>query len=79
MEVALEGKDLESIHQYAHKIKSSIQIFGLKEFCSIHKDIFEFSSEKKNIENIRTLFEIQQKQIPGIIEQLDTIIAHHNE
>lgn len=70
MKEYIPNGNFESVHQVAHKLKPSLQMFGLNEFFELHDQIVESSRNHKNTEMIHDWFALQDEMIPLIINEL---------
>lgn len=70
MKLGIKGSDWELIHRASHKMKPSIQMFGLEKFYEVHSNIVEASRNIENIELIPTWHQVQKDQYPAIVAEL---------
>lgn len=70
VDLGIKNQDWDLIHKASHKIKPSIQLFGLEEFYKTNQLIVEASRDKKNTREIQNWHNKQKKQFPQILREL---------
>ena len=73
---AISTSDWENIHKFTHKIKPSLTIIGLNsEIIGEFLKIKEFAKEKKNLDQINTLFIDFETEIEKAYVELEQELA----
>ena len=65
-----QKNDLKSMSFYAHKFKSSIDIFNINDLKSDIRDLEKFGNEEIKLDEIPALLEKINRIIPKVVEQI---------
>lgn len=67
---SFKKNDLKTMSFYAHKFKSSIDIFNINDLKSDIRDLEKFGNEEIKLDEIPALLEKLNKIIPKAVEQI---------
>lgn len=70
MKEGVEGSNWDLVHMASHKMKPSLQMFGLETFYEVHTKIVEASRTIENTEMISKWHETQKDLYPFIMAEL---------
>ena len=69
-----KNNDLRTMSFFAHKFKSSIDIFNIEDLKTDIRNLEKFGKEKINLDKIPSLLEKLNQIIPKVIEQINSEI-----
>ena len=67
----LSNNDMTDVHQYAHKLKSSIDIFKITELTDVIREIEKNSKENNNLNDIPSHIEKVNQVIEKVLVDID--------
>jgi|AntAceMinimDraft_17_1070374.scaffolds.fasta_scaffold00905_2 hypothetical protein len=69
-----QKNDLKNMSFFAHKLKSSIDIFNINDLKTDIRNLEKFGKEEINLDKIPALLEKLNKIIPKVVEQISSEI-----
>jgi len=74
---SLANNDLERVRALAHKLKSSVNIFGMKEMRDIFKDIEMSIKENRDLDKIPALVDLLSEKYVECRKELEQALKNH--